>query len=146
MLKPSPALWIIVGLVVSALEMVIPGFVVIWFGVAAVVTGILAFFIKSPGVQFAIFAGLSALLVVGSQIISRRISKPEPEPVGANRLRGVEGRVVKDIGPSEMGRVKVLGEEWRAESGIAIPSGARVKVIGVSGTHLKVEKVEERSQ
>jgi membrane protein implicated in regulation of membrane protease activity len=146
MLKPSPALWIIVGLVVAALEMVIPGFIVLWFGVAAIITGILAFFIKSPVAQLAIFGGLSAVLVVGSQLISRRMTKPEPEPVGANRLRGVEGMVIKDISPTEMGRVKVMGEEWRAQSAVPIPAGTRVKIAGISGTHLEVEKVEERSQ
>lgn len=139
MIKPSPALWIVVGLVLAALEMVVPGFVIIWFGVAGVVTGILAFFIKNVYVQLGIFIGLSGILVVASQVISRRITKPEPEPVGANRLVGVEGIVLRPIAPPEMGRVKVLGEEWRADAKSAIEPGTRVRIVEVEGTHLVVE-------
>lgn len=139
MIKPSPALWIVVGLALAALEMVVPGFVIIWFGVAGVVTGILAFFIKNVYVQLGIFVGLSGILVVASQVISRRITKPEPEPVGSNRLVGVEGIVLRPIAPPEMGRVKVLGEEWRADAKTAIEPGTRVKIVEVEGTHLLVE-------
>jgi membrane protein implicated in regulation of membrane protease activity len=146
MLRPSPAFWIVIGLILAALEMVVPGFVILWFGVAAVLTGVVAFFVHNPLAQLGVFAGLSAVLVTASQLISRRMTKAEPEAVGANRLRGVEGLVVEDIVPPEMGRVKVLGEEWRAESGSAIARGAKVRITGVSGTHLEVERADERSQ
>lgn len=139
MIKPSPALWIITGLVLAALEMVVPGFILIWFGVAGVVTGILAFFIKSAYWQLGIFAVLSGILVIASQIISRRMSKPESDPVGATRLIGIEAQVIRDIKPPETGRVKVLGEEWRAESKTAIGQGSKVKITSVEGTHLVVE-------
>jgi membrane protein implicated in regulation of membrane protease activity len=139
MIKPSPALWIIIGLVLAALEMVVPGFILIWFGVAGVVTGILAFFIKSAYWQLGIFAVLSGILVIASQIISRRMSKPGSDPVGATRLIGVEGTVLRPIAPPEMGRVKVLGEEWRAESKTALEEGTKVKITSVEGTHLVVE-------
>ena len=146
MLKFTPAAWIIGGLILAALEMVVPGFVLIWFGVAGVVTGILAFFFHDWVVQLAVFAGLSALLVTLSQLISRRLTKSEPEPVGANRLRGVEGRVLSDIKASGFGRVKVGGEEWRATAKQAIAGGETVKVIGVEGTHLVVEPASEGSE
>ncbi len=145
-LKPGPAFWIILGLALAALEMVVPGFILIWFGVAGVITGILAFFIHNWVIQLAIFAGLSAVLVTASQLISRRLTKPEPEPVGANRLRGVEGDVLQEINPPGFGRVKVIGEEWRATANQPIAGGKRVKVIDVEGTHLKVEPVNERSE
>ncbi len=146
MIRPGPAFWIIVGLIFVALEMVVPGFVIIWFGVAAVLTGILAIFVHNSFVQLAIFAGLSGVMVLCSQLISRRLTKPEPEPVGANRLFGVEGVVLQAISPPGYGRVKVIGEEWRATSKEAIPNGRTVKVIEVEGTHLVVEPSEERSK
>lgn len=146
MIKPGPAFWIILGLVVAALEMLVPGFVIIWFGVAGVVTGILSFFIHGWVWQLSIFAALSVILVASSQLISRRITRPEPEPVGANRLAGARGQVVRDIIPPEFGRVKVMGEEWRAESGSKVEQGRTVRVVRVEGTHLVVEPVNERSQ
>ncbi len=145
MFEVKPAVWIVVGLVLAALEMVVPGFVIIWFGIAAVVTGILAFVVHNPYVEFGVFIGLSALLLLLSQRIARRITKPEPEPVGANRFEGVVGRATRDIAPPELGRVKVLGEEWRAEADRPVAKGADVKVIRVEGTRLIVEPFEGRS-
>ena len=139
MFKPSPVFWIVAGLVVAALEMVVPGFVIIWFGVAGVVTGILAIFIHNPWAQFGIFLGLSAGLVACSRLIARRITKPEPEPVGAMRLAGVEGVVMRAIEPGKPGRVKVIGEEWRAEARTRLDVGAKVKVVRVEGTRVIVE-------
>ena len=139
MIKPSPALWIIIGLVLAALEMLVPGFILIWFGVAGVITGILAFFIKNFYWQLGIFAVLSGILVAASQIISRRMTKTKDESVGATRLIGVEAVVIRDIRPPDMGRVKVMGEEWRADSESAISEGTSVKITAIEGTHLKVE-------
>ena len=145
MFQLTPAVWIIAGLVLAALEMFVPGLVVIWFGVAAVATGILAIFVHNQYVQFGVFVVLSGLMVVFSQRIARRITHSEPEPVGANRWVGVSGRVVADIRPPEFGRVKVQGEEWRATAACVIPAGGTIRVVEVAGTHLVVESVKEGS-
>ena len=145
MFELKPAVWIIAGLVLAALEIVVPGFVIIWFGVAGVITGVLAIFVRNPYIQFGVFLVLSGIMVVFSQRIARKITRPEPEQVGANRMAGVTGIVVQDIAPPEFGRVKVGGDEWRAAAGCAIPAGGTVKVIEVKGTHLVVEPIEEGS-
>jgi len=141
----TPAIWIIAGLVLTVLEMIVPGMVVIWFGIAGVVTGILAFFVHNQYIQFGVFVVLSGLMVVFSQRIARGITHPEPEPVGANRWVGVSGRVIADIKPPEFGRVKLHGEEWRATAACAIPAGGTVRVVAVAGTHLVVESAKEGS-
>jgi hypothetical protein len=137
----TPAVWIIAGLILAVLEMIVPGLVIIWFGIAGVVTGILAFFVRNQYIQFGVFIVLSGLMVVFSQRIARKITHPEPELVGANRWVGVSGRVIADIRPPEFGRVKVLGEEWRATASCQIPAGGAVRVVAVTGTHLVVEPV-----
>jgi len=137
--------WIIAGLVLTVLEMIVPGLVIIWFGIAGVVTGILAFFVPNQFVQFSVFVVLSGLMVVFSQRIARRITHAEPELVGANRWVGTVGRVIADIRPPEFGRVKVHGEEWRATATCEIPAGGTVRVVAVTGTHLAVESVKEGS-
>jgi inner membrane protein len=141
----TPAVWIIAGLVLTVLEMIVPGMVIIWFGIAGVVTGILAFFVPNQFVQFSVFVILSGLMVVFSQRIARRITHAEPELVGANRWVGTTGRVIADIRPPEFGRVKVHGEEWRATATCEIPAGATVRVVAVDGTHLLVESAKEGS-
>jgi len=142
----KPAVWIVAGLVLAALEMLVPGLVIIWFGVAAVVTGILAIFVHNQYVQFGVFIVLSGLMVVFSQRIARKITHKEPEQVGANRMVGVMGIVVQPIAPPELGRVKVNGDEWRAEAKVAIARGATVRVLNVEGTHLTVDVCKEGSE
>jgi membrane protein implicated in regulation of membrane protease activity len=141
----KPAVWIIAGLVLAVLEMLVPGLVIIWFGVAAVVTGVLAIFVHNPYVQFGVFIVLSAVMVVFSQKIARKITHKEPEQVGANRMVGVTGIVVQPIAPPALGRVKVNGDEWRAESKVAIAVGTTVRVLNVEGTRLIVDIREEGS-
>ncbi len=143
MFELTPAVWIVAGLVLAVLEMIVPGMVIIWFGIAGVVTGILAFFVHNQYVQFSVFVVLSGLMVVFSQRIARRITHPEPELVGANRWVGTTGRVVARIRPPDFGRVKVHGEEWRAAANHEIAEGAIVRVTGVDGTHLLVEMSKE---
>ena len=145
MFQLTPAVWIIAGLILAVLEMIVPGLVIIWFGIAGVVTGILAFFVRNQYIQFGVFIVLSGLMVVFSQRIARKITHPEPELVGANRWVGVSGRVIADIRPPEFGRVKVLGEEWRAIATCVIPAGSTIRVVEVAGTHLVVESVKEGS-
>jgi membrane protein implicated in regulation of membrane protease activity len=142
----KPVVWIVAGLVLAVLEMFVPGMVIIWFGIAAVVTGILAIFVHNPYFHFGVFIVLSGLMVFFSQWIGRKITKPEPEAVGANRMPGAVGRATADIRPGEVGRVKVIGEEWRAEAAVTIPEGARVRVLRVEGTRLVVEPFEEGSK
>jgi len=141
----KPAVWIIAGLVLAALEMIVPGLVIIWFGVAGVVTGILALFVHNQYIQFGVFLVLSGVMVVFSQRIARKITHPEPEPVGANRMVDAIGLVIAGINPPEFGRVKVHGEEWRATATSDLPVGTRVRVVAVEGTHLVVESAQERS-
>ena len=145
MFQLTPAIWIIAGLVLTVLEMIVPGLVIIWFGIAGVVTGILAFFVHNQYVQFSVFVVLSGLMVVFSQRIARRITHAEPELVGANRWVGTTGRVIADIKPPEFGRVKVHGEEWRATATCEISAGGTVRVVAVAGTHLVVESTKEGS-
>lgn len=145
MFELKPAVWIIAGLILAALEMVIPGLVIIWFGVAGVVTGILAIFVHNSYIQFGVFIVLSGVMVVFSQRIARKITHKEPEQVGSHRMVGVTGIVVQAIAPPDLGRVKVNGDEWRAEAKVAIARGATVRVLNVEGTHLIVEVCEEGS-
>jgi len=60
-------------------------------------------------------------------------------------LKSKKGRVLKEVGPSKMGRVKIDGETWAARSahGEVIEEGATVSVLRVRGAHLVVEKVKE---
>jgi membrane protein implicated in regulation of membrane protease activity len=131
--------WFLLGLVLTALEIVVPGFVIFWFGIAGVLTGVLAIFVHNDVVELAIFAVLSGILVFTSQKIARRWTRKTPDRIGSERLHGAHGTVTSRIVPPQMGMVKVLGETWRAESDTVIEAGSPVRVERADGTHLIVE-------
>lgn len=61
---------------------------------------------------------------------------------GTEALIGREGHAVTALAPR--GVVQVAAEEWTALStGDRIPRGARVRVVGIEGLKLRVERVEE---
>jgi membrane protein implicated in regulation of membrane protease activity len=135
----EPVFWFVLGIVLTVLEIVAPGFVIFWFGIAGIVTGILALVVHNLAAQIVVFVVLSGSLVLASQRIARRITRRTPGNVGSERLERAEGIVTAAISPPALGMVKVLGELWRAKADAAIPEGARIRVTHVVGTHVVVE-------
>lgn len=138
----TPVHWFVLGFALTVLEIVIPGFVIFWFGIAGVLTGVIALFVPSVPLQVAVFVVLSGVLVFSAQKLARRWTRHSPERVGAERLNNAEGLVVNRIQPPAMGMVKVLGELWRAEALTTIEEGQQIIVRQVVGNHLVVEPKE----
>ncbi len=136
-------LWILVGVLLGAAEIIVPGFFLIWFAVAAIVTGILAFLLPISGaVQIAVFAVLAVATVyfgrrwfASNPIIS---SDPNLNDRGA-RLTGEIVTVVEAIDHGT-GRVKVGDSVWSAR-GADAGVGDKVRVTGADGAVLLVEGV-----
>jgi membrane protein implicated in regulation of membrane protease activity len=59
-------------------------------------------------------------------------------PSNVDALLGASAVVTEAIAYGEVGRVKVRNEEWRARCDLPIESGARVRVVSVSGNTLEV--------
>ncbi len=135
--------WLILGVVLIALEILVPGFIAMWIGIAAILTGGLLFL--APNItweyQLLIFAVLSAIsLYVGRQIIAR---KPQDTDHPALNRRG-EGYVGKSFVLSEsiqngVGKLVIDDTSWRT-SGADMPKGTLVKVVRMDGSTLVVEK------
>jgi len=134
--------WWILGAVLAALETVVPGAVVIWFGVAAFVVGALLLVMPVPWpLQIVLFG----VLGVVSLLVWRRLRHPEENQSTqqpALNQRGVHyiGQVFTLVEPirSGTGKVQVGDTVWLAQGGDA-PRGAHVRVIGINGTVLQVE-------
>jgi len=90
-------------------------------------------------IVMAILLGLFFLFGMATVV---RAHKRKPE-AGKEEMIGEVGKVVEDLDPE--GLVKVHGEIWRAVSrdGSKIRVGERVKVVGIKGLTLIVEKTEE---
>ncbi len=135
--------WWGVALILVILEMVMPGFFLLWIGVAAGITGLLLLLVPtSPWqLQFVVFG----VLAIGSIVAARYYIRRNPIETDDRTLnrRGEQyvGRVftIDEAIINGIGKVRVGDSVWRA-AGPDLPAGERVKVIGVDGTMLKVEK------
>lgn len=138
----GPWNWFILAVLLFALETVVPGVHFLWFGVAAVLVGVLALGVDIAWQwQFIVFA----LIAVATVFLVRRYAGPDAtrSDVPDLNVRGAQyiGRTVTVEEPIKSGRGKVrVGDTiWQAE-GADAAAGARVVVRNVNGTVLVVER------
>ena len=135
--------WLMLGLLLAALEMLVPGVYLIWLAAAALITGTLTFaFDLSLPLQvvdfvfLSLIAAFSAKRFLGEKPIES--SDPLMNRRGA-RMVGETALVVTAIEHGS-GRVKVGDSEWIAR-GADVPAGQRVRITGTDGSSLLVEPV-----
>lgn len=140
----GPWSWIVGGLVLLALELILPGGILVWMGVAGIVTGLMLMFQPMDWpVQWLIFGVVS----LSSILVWLRYSRTRPEitdrPLLNRRTDQLIGQqaVLEDAIAQGHGRV-VLGDTvWRV-SGPDLPAGSKVRIVGSTGAVLVVEPVD----
>jgi membrane protein implicated in regulation of membrane protease activity len=133
-------LWLIGGVLLLILEVLAPGFFLMFLGAAAIATGV---FTKLFGLgmvpQLALFA-LYALIAVlgGKRFYAHRT--PSADPLLNDRAGRLVGKLVTVVAAVDehSGRVRVGDGDWSARGGPAAV-GERVKITGVDGNCLTVE-------
>jgi membrane protein implicated in regulation of membrane protease activity len=135
--------WVIATLVLGFGEIVTAGFFMLPFAVGALVATILAWLDVAPLVQLLTFLAVSLAALFVMQRFVKKMNKDIPR-MGSNRMLGQRGKVTEIIDPqSGSGRVRVETEDWRATTdGDDLEVGAAVRVTGIRGTRLVVEKVD----
>lgn len=140
--------WLVLGMTLVALEMFIPTFTALWFGVAALVVGILLWFMPnwSPAAQMLTWAMLSIM----SAILWFKYLKPlsvDRTKAGLSReaVIGQVGFITVVPQDSQVGTVRfslpVLGaDEWLCRSEEPLELGERVRVVDILGNELVVKK------
>ncbi|SDB03386.1 NfeD family protein [Bauldia litoralis] len=140
----GPWAWWIAGLVLLGLEIILPGNVFVWFGIAAILTGAVALFADFGWqVDLILFAVLSLVLViVGRRFFARR--SRSDEPMLNRRLDGMVGRqyVLPEPIVGGVGHVRVNDANWRV-TGPDLPSGTRIKVVGHDGAVLRIDRIDD---
>lgn len=134
--------WILAG-ILMVLEIVAPGVFLLWLGIAAAVTGLIAYVAPTLDWQWEalIFALLSIVIVWGWRSYQRRHPTQTDLPTLNRRGEQYVGRRLSLDQPIVNGRgqVKVDDSTWRVE-GADLPAGTPVVVTGVKGTILVVER------
>jgi inner membrane protein len=138
-------IWFIIGLGLFLLELVLPGFVIFFFGVGAWVTALLCL-IANPGInlQVIVFAVTSVLsLLALRKMIQKRFfyAREDEDRSGdvEDEFTGKEAAAVTGFGPGRKGKVEFKGTTWQAESGSEIKAGQTVIIIEKDSFKLLVE-------
>jgi membrane protein implicated in regulation of membrane protease activity len=136
----GPWTWMILAAILFALEVMSPGIFLMWFGMAAGVTGLLAFgFDISWQWQLVWFCLLSlAAVLIALKYLRKHPLKSERPLLNERAVKHI-GQCYDLVDPIVNGRgsVKIGDSIWRVE-GPELPKGARVRVLGADGTLLKV--------
>jgi len=139
----GPWSWIVAGLVLLALELVLPGGFLLWMGVAGLVTGVVSLFqpIEWP-LQWLIFGVLSLTSIALWVRWTRHRPAVTDRPYLNRRAETLVGRevVLEQAITEGFGRVVIGDSVWRV-SGPDLPVGQRVRIIGSQGAVLQVEEV-----
>ncbi len=143
--------WAILGAVLVVAEIFTTGFVLLWFGIGALVAGLAGLLgVNSIIAQFLIFAVVSIALTAASRTIFVNYFSREKTggdlKTGVESLPGKVGTVVSSSrGALNEGAVKVFGSTWTAypDAGEeALEAGDRVEVTRVQGASIYVKRVE----
>jgi membrane protein implicated in regulation of membrane protease activity len=136
--------WLVLGLLLAIAELAASGgFYVLFFGVGALLVGLLtAAGLAGPiWMQFLLFTVLSILsLVVFRRRLLKKVQR-EPQRPEVDTLIGEVGAAISTIVPGEIGQVELRGALWSAKNDalMPLPSGARCRVLSVEGLMLHVE-------
>ena len=144
-------LWVILGVILIVAEIFTAGFVLLWFGIGAIVAALGALVGFGYPLQFLLFFIVSIALTAASRTIFTRYLMRESEEgggykSGAESLPGQVGTVVvSSQGALSEGAVKVYGSTWTAypaEGEEPLEAGQRVVVESVRGASIYVRRAQ----
>ncbi|SPD74702.1 conserved hypothetical protein [uncultured Desulfobacterium sp.] len=128
--------WFLVGIAVMLTELVVPGFVIIFFGLGCLGAAAVAAFVPdSYSAQVSVFlivsiASLLTLRRVAMRIFVGRSEGQESEDSG-NVPVGVRITLDHDLEAGRVGRVRFRGTMWDAISEDRIEAGSDAEITGV---------------
>jgi len=136
--------WWLLALVLIGAELMVPGFFMLWIGIAAAAMGVILMFL--PELSFLTQAVLFVALALIScyvywQFVRSAAAATRDQPhLNRSAEQHVGKRYVLDTAiVNGRGKVKVGDSSWLAE-GPDLPAGSEVEVIATDGSALKVQK------
>jgi membrane protein implicated in regulation of membrane protease activity len=146
-LELGPWSWWVVGMALLAAEMMVPGFFLVWIGLAAIVVGVVSLLLwQSAYMTWQLQMLLFAALAVTAAILGRRYvyhsHSDSDEPYLNQRGASLVGRTATLKEPIAEGRGRIrLDDTYWSVMGPDLPAGTRVKVVASNGRDLTIEAV-----
>lgn len=139
----SPVLaWFLIGILFYVVELVLPGFVVFFFGIGAWCTALAVYLADiSISAQLGVFlvTSLVTLFLLRKYLQSVFIGSAQQDDASVKAQPVADtGIVEEDILPPGQGRVKYGGSFWKAVADEPISAGTTVKIISQNNLEVKV--------
>ncbi len=134
--------WIAMLVILIVVEAVTAQMVTIWFAAGAAAALVAEILGAEVWLQWIIFVAVSAITLVATRPLVRKLTKTKVQPTNADRCIGQTAIVVEDIDNIEgKGQVHVNGVVWTARSsdGAVFKKDERVTVEKIDGVKLIVK-------
>jgi len=153
-METLPTVWFIIGIALMLLELIVPGLVIIFFGIGAVITAVVSYFLFPEDLVLQLLLFIVASVV--SLVIFRRkwksvfvgktnVGKDVARSLGD--VRGEMATVRSEIVPNVIGgKVEFHGTLWEAEADETIPIGTTVEIIEQQNLTLKVKPISKPAE
>ena len=139
----TPYFWLGAIVVFAGIEALTFNFTSIWFAVGAVAGFFACLADLTPLWQFGCFTLVSALCLVLTRSLVKKLMSRRFEPTNADRNLGRTVQVISPIRPGRPGRVRLDGVDWKAVSSTSFDPGDACTVIAFESTTLTVAPLEE---
>lgn len=136
-------IWLVIAVVMAAVEASTVQLVSVWFAVGAVAGCITSLFTDSIPIQIIVFVAVTAIALLVTRPMVKRIKVKKAEATNADRYIGKTGIVIEAIdNENAKGLVKVDSSTWtaRSEDDQPIEEGALVTVTAIEGVKLIVKR------
>ncbi|NIA71207.1 NfeD family protein [Pelagibius litoralis] len=137
--------WWVIGVFLIGIEVFAPGAVFLWMGIAAGVVGLVLLLVPELmwQMQLLLFAAVSVVSIVAWRFIVRnRPAAQSDQPMLNRRGASYVGRTftLKEPITDGNGLLHIDDSRWKIE-GDDLPAGTKVKVVGIEGTVLQVQRI-----
>lgn len=141
-------MWIAAGLILAVLEMTVPAFYLLSFGIGAAITGLVS--LAAPSISLAVqilcwlFASLWTLYLCLRFLKKEGVLKTTAGQSNDGYL-GVVGIIISESGPYKHGRIQfktpvLSSNDWACVSEQELQAGEEAQVTGINGNTLLVAK------
>lgn len=143
-------IWFLIGVVLAFIELSMPGLIVIFFGVGALITSVALMVADlSLNSQVLIFITSSVLSLLLLRHWLKRIFYGNKSLGAGDGLddfpQGVRVKVTRDISPLEQGRISYRGADWYATAEEDIAKGSTAEIVAYADSSHQVFLVKKVS-
>ena len=138
----SELIWFLIGLALFVLELVVPGLVLIFFGIGAWVAALAClFFNVSLNTQILIFliSSLTSLALLRRVLRKKYMDRKSPDGELEDEYVGQTAVALHNFNAGEIGKVSFKGTDWEAISAQVVTQGQRLRITGYKSIRLFVE-------